>query len=162
MLKANTLKASTCRIAITVLPTPKTRSLMQTPQDTTLITVPEEQHDAWTIGVLRSVWGHQRDRVSDRIAVIERAVAALADDRLDAELRREAERAAHMLAGSVGMFGFLGASDAARSLESGLVHPTPDRAPALLGLALAVREGVRGPVVLCSDVTADEIREQSH
>jgi nucleotide-binding universal stress UspA family protein len=36
--------------------------------------------------------GHQQSRVSDRIAVIERAVAALGEDRLDTDLRADAAR----------------------------------------------------------------------
>ncbi len=124
---------------------------MQTAQNTTRTTASDNRGDAWTIGVLRSVWEHQRGRVNDRIAVIERAIAALADDALDADLRRDAERAAHMLAGSVGMFGFVDASDAARSLELELAHPTPDRAPQLSALLLRVRDGVQGPVILFSD-----------
>jgi len=85
--------------------------------------------------------------------LIERALAALASGCLDPDLRRKAERAAHMLAGSVGMFGFVSASDAAHDLESGLTHAAPDRAPELSALLLAVREGVRGPVVLCSEAS---------
>jgi HPt (histidine-containing phosphotransfer) domain-containing protein len=89
--------------------------------------------------------------------VIERAIAALASDRLDTDLRRDAERAAHMLAGSIGMFGFIRASKAARDLELQLAHPTPDRVPALSALLLRVRGGVEGPVVLCSDTAAVEV-----
>ena len=100
----------------------------------------------WTLDALRAVWKHQRGRVYERIDSIERAIAALSEDRLDDELKHEAERAAHMLAGSVGTFGFLDASDAARGLESELAHPTPERVPALSALALRVRDGVRGPV----------------
>ncbi len=112
-----------------------------------------DQARAWTVQALCSVWAHQHDRVHDRIDLIERALAALAGGCLDADLRREAERAAHMLAGSLGMFGFIGASDAARALELGLAHPTPDRAPALRALLLGVRAGVQGPVTLCPEVT---------
>jgi len=116
-----------------------------------------ERHDAavgdpvdaaWTLEALRSVWEHQHDRVHERIDLIERAIAALANDDLDPSLKREAGRAAHMLAGSLGMFGFVSAADAARSLESGLTHPTPGCAPELSALALAVRDRVRGPVTL--------------
>jgi HPt (histidine-containing phosphotransfer) domain-containing protein len=110
--------------------------------------------DAWTLDTLVAVWERQHHRVYDRIDLIERAIAALANDSLDADLRREAERAAHMLAGSVGMFGFMDASDAAHSLESELAHPTPDRAPELSALTSRVRRGVQGAVVLCSDVVA--------
>lgn len=106
---------------------------------------------AWTVDALRSVWEHQQDRVRERIGVIERAIAALTNDRLDSYLRRDAERAAHMLASSVGTFGFIGASEAARALELELArHPKPDRAPVLSALLLRVHNGVRGPVVLCS------------
>ncbi len=106
---------------------------------------------AWTVEALRTVWEHQRSRVSDRIGVIERAVAALEEDRLDADLRADAERTAHMLAGSIGMFGFIDASGAARELELELAHPTPDRAPVLSALLARLRSGVHGQVALCSD-----------
>ena len=109
--------------------------------------------------ILRSVWEHQRGRVNDRIELIDQATCALAKDRLDADLRAEAERAAHMLAGSLGMFGFLDASDTARELESMLAHPTPDHATALLTLAHRLRNGVQGPVALSSDGAADRSRQ---
>jgi HPt (histidine-containing phosphotransfer) domain-containing protein len=114
------------------------------------------QSAAWTVDALRSVWEHQQSRVSERIGVIELAIKALADDRLGSDLRDEAQRAAHMLAGSLGMFGFILAADAARGLESELAHPRIDRAPALSGLLARVRAGVRGPVVLCSERPAEE------
>jgi chemotaxis protein histidine kinase CheA len=103
---------------------------------------------AWTVDALRSVWERQQKRVGDRIYVIERATEALAKDRLDPGLKRDAERAAHMLAGSIGMFGFLEASEAARALERELERPTQDRAPALAALLLRVRRGVAGPLAL--------------
>jgi HPt (histidine-containing phosphotransfer) domain-containing protein len=112
----------------------------------------DTEHAAWTVAALRSVWEHQQDRVSDRIDVIERAIAALADDRLDTDLRADAERAAHMLAGSLGMFGFIGASGAAHELEAELAHPTPDRTAALPALLSRLRSGVQGPVSLRSEI----------
>ena len=119
----------------------------------------ELEHAAWTVDALRSVWEHQHERVSERIGVVEQALAALGEDRLDGELRGEAERAAHMLAGSVGMFGFLDASDAARELESELLHATPDRMPVLSALVGRLREGIQGPVALCTK-DASESRSQ--
>jgi HPt (histidine-containing phosphotransfer) domain-containing protein len=110
------------------------------------VDVPLSEGSAWSVDVLRSVWEHQHDRVYGRIGLIERAIAALADGRLEADLRREAERAAHMLAGSLGMFGFADASAASHELELGLAHPTPDRAPELAELLARVRAGVRGPI----------------
>ena len=75
--------------------------------------------------------------------MIECAVDGLAHGSLDSDLRREAERSAHMLAGSIGMFGFVEAARAARGLEMGLADPQHADAPALSALALSIREGVR-------------------
>jgi HPt (histidine-containing phosphotransfer) domain-containing protein len=115
----------------------------------------ELEHAAWTVEALRSVWERQRVRVGERIGVIEQALTALGEDCLGAELRGDAERAAHMLAGSVGMFGFLDAGDIARELESALAQATADRANELLALLGNLREGIQGPVTLCTEDTAD-------
>jgi chemotaxis protein histidine kinase CheA len=114
----------------------------------------ELEHAAWTVDALRSVWERQHDRVSERIGVVEQAVTALSEDRLDTELRADAGRASHMLAGSVGMFGFLDASDAAHELESELQQATVDRVSELWALLRRLRQGVQGPVTLCADAAA--------
>lgn len=106
--------------------------------------------DAWTIDALRAVWARQQDRVQARLDALERAIAALAEDRLDPGLRDEAERAAHMLAGSVGMFGFLGASSVAHELERAITGSDAGRAPRLSRLLQDMREDLRGPVALRS------------
>jgi HPt (histidine-containing phosphotransfer) domain-containing protein len=111
---------------------------------------------AWTVEALGSVWEHQQSRVRARIEAIERAVAALGEDRLSADLRADAVRVAHMLAGSIGMFGFIDASEAARELESELVRATPDCAPMLSALLTRLRGGIQGPVTLCSEEGADQ------
>jgi chemotaxis protein histidine kinase CheA len=105
-----------------------------------------QEEAAWTLEALRTVWERQQPRIGERLVAIEEAIAALAEDDLDADLRGEAQRAAHMLAGSVGMFGFLDASQAARNLEAELESPTPDRKPTLSALLESVRHGVQGPV----------------
>jgi HPt (histidine-containing phosphotransfer) domain-containing protein len=113
---------------------------------------PAQTQAAWTADALRSVWARQQGRVHARIALIERAVTALADDRLDTDLRADAERAAHMLAGSLGMFGYVDAAGAAHELEAELAHPTPERTAALPALVLRLRSGVQGPVSLRSEI----------
>jgi hypothetical protein len=100
----------------------------------------------WSVDALPVVWARQRGQVSERIGVLERALAALADDRLETCLRLEAERAAHTLAGSLGMFGFMGAADAARKLEQELANPQPKCVPALGELLEQLQDGVKGPV----------------
>jgi HPt (histidine-containing phosphotransfer) domain-containing protein len=109
---------------------------------------PEPRSAAWTVAALRSVWARQQDRIGERLDTIECALAALAGDGLDPELRRSAERAAHMLAGSVGMFGFLSAGQMARELEERLPHAARADAPELSALLLGVRRGLRGPASL--------------
>ncbi|TNM37366.1 response regulator [Nocardioides albidus] len=67
---------------------------------------------------IEAVWRRNREAALTRVAVLEEAVAALTENRLSDEQRRDAEREAHRLAGSSGTFGFRRASDTARRLES--------------------------------------------
>jgi len=89
---------------------------------------------------LRAVWDEHRVEVLERVALIERAVAALSAAELDEQSRGGAQRAAHMLAGSVGTFGFTRASEAGRAIESELADPTPERAPTLFTLIAVMRD----------------------
>ena len=108
----------------------------------------------WDVDALRAVWERQQRQVGERIGVLEAALAALAGGGLEADLRCEAERAAHTLAGSLGMFGFTSAADAARRLERELAATEPRRAPALSELLEQLRAGVGGPVRVCEDSIA--------
>ncbi len=85
---------------------------------------PRRDGAGWNADALATVWESQRDVVAERVVVIEQATHASADGRLDADLRDRARRAAHMLAGSLGMFGFGDASAAAGSIELALSQPT--------------------------------------
>jgi HPt (histidine-containing phosphotransfer) domain-containing protein len=93
---------------------------------------------------LRGIWENHRGLVGERIALIERAVAALGAGQLDRQLRGEALRAAHMLSGSLGTFGFAGASEAAGALEQELADPRIEQAPIMQALIADVRSGVQG------------------
>jgi HPt (histidine-containing phosphotransfer) domain-containing protein len=106
---------------------------------------PSDAGTGWSVDDLRAVWTRQHRQVNERIGVLESALAALADNRLEPDLRCEAERAAHTLAGSLGMFGFMGAADAARKLEQALASPQPQRSPRLSELLEQLQEGVEGP-----------------
>ncbi len=68
-------------------------------------------------GVLRAMWDRGRDDLRTRVAVLEDAVAAAAESRLDDDARHEAERVAHKLIGTVGAYGFLRAATLARQVE---------------------------------------------
>jgi len=68
------------------------------------------------------VWERNRSSVAARVEVLEQAVRAIEARRLDNQLSREARRAAHTLAGSLGMFGFSDAAMAASELECFVSH----------------------------------------
>ncbi len=102
---------------------------------------------AWDADALAAVWEGQHDAVDERLAVIEQATHALVEGRLDADLTDSAQRAAHMLAGSLGMFGFGDASAAAVSVEFALSRPTPDRAAELSALLADIRRDIERPVL---------------
>jgi chemotaxis protein histidine kinase CheA len=75
-------------------------------------------------GLLR-IWLAHRPDVDRRVGVLD---ALAADAAAPAELREEARRAAHGLAGSLGMYGFGDASAAALAIERTIVgggRPAP-------------------------------------
>ena len=94
------------------------------------------------------VWARYRDAVLARVDALEGAAIGLLEGRLDREGRREAEREAHKLAGSVGTFGFAEASRLAREAETLLAGPNePGQAEALrlADLAVAIRRELSAP-----------------
>ena len=97
--------------------------------------------------VLRAVWEEHLEDVLSRVSLIERAVATLRTGELDEQLREEAVRAAHMLAGSIGTFGFISASEAASQLERELQAPSTSGVPRISALVAAVRRGLSEQVI---------------
>jgi HPt (histidine-containing phosphotransfer) domain-containing protein len=77
-----------------------------------------------------------------KLGVIEHAVAVLGAAELDERSRGEALRSAHMLSGSLSMFGFTQAADAAYDLELEFVAPAQARAVTLSALVAIVRRGL--------------------
>lgn len=73
---------------------------------------------------LNDVWNQRKHLVLERVDVLEGAIADLIEGNLDPDTRRAAEREAHKLAGSSGIFGFMKASEAAHEIELAL---TPHR-----------------------------------
>jgi diguanylate cyclase (GGDEF)-like protein len=93
-------------------------------------------------GAMRAVWERHRGRIVANMGEIERAVAAVGTARFDEQLRGEARRCAHMLSGSLGMFGFTRASEAAHELEQELAQTSPARATTLATLLSIIRRGL--------------------
>ncbi len=67
---------------------------------------------------LRRLWKRFQADLAARVETLEATIVALQEGRLDESLRRQAERDAHRLAGSAGMFGQPQASEVARALEA--------------------------------------------
>src|ERR1700752_4596753 len=87
----------------------------------------EERNQRQTLTAVAKIWERFKGTTFNRLAVLEQAVMALLEGTLSDEVRRQAEREAHKLAGSVGTFGFAEGSRLARAVEQML------QAEALLG-----------------------------
>jgi diguanylate cyclase (GGDEF)-like protein len=66
---------------------------------------------------IAGIWEEFKDKIISRVAVLDQATKALLAGRLSDELRQEAQREAHKLAGSLGTFGFCEGSCLAREIE---------------------------------------------
>jgi len=75
----------------------------------------ETQHALGTL--VAQIWQRSRATYAHRLDVVDLAYRALAAGSLDEELRKEAERESHKLAGGLGSFGLPAASEAAGELE---------------------------------------------
>lgn len=67
--------------------------------------------------LINSIWERFKDKYSDRVTVLEQALAAAIDDNLSEDLLQQAKQEAHTLAGSLGSFGFAEASRLSREIE---------------------------------------------
>jgi DNA-binding response OmpR family regulator len=66
---------------------------------------------------LMPIWERHRERYGDRITILQHAIAALDEDRLDEALQQQAIHEAHTLIGSLGSFGFNEAAQISREIE---------------------------------------------
>ena len=66
---------------------------------------------------LATLWDRAKEKYRDRIVIIEQAVTALLEDSLTQDLRQQALRETHTLAGSLGSFGLPEASRLSREIE---------------------------------------------
>lgn len=67
--------------------------------------------------IMAAVWIQSREVISGRVTLLEEAVVSLLGREFYAEQRREAEREAHKLAGSLGSFGLAEGSRLAKQIE---------------------------------------------
>jgi diguanylate cyclase (GGDEF)-like protein len=105
---------------------------------------PDDSLTRSTEATLRAIWLKHRAGALERVARVERAVQALTVGEPDEQLRVEASREAHSLIGSVGTFGFMRASEAARELELALADPNPARASEMSRLVAVIYSELQG------------------
>ncbi|MDJ0714734.1 MAG: response regulator [Prochloraceae cyanobacterium] len=84
---------------------------------------PEAQQKA--VAVATSIWQHVQAKFSTRVAVLEKVTTAIAQNRLNEELRKLAISEAHKLAGSLGTFNFDEGSRTAKKVEQLLLSSKP-------------------------------------
>jgi len=68
------------------------------------------------------LWERFKETVMGRVAVLEQTTMALLEGTLDDDLRQHAQREAHKLVGSVGLFGFSRGTELAREIEHALLQ----------------------------------------
>lgn len=95
---------------------------------------------------VQHIWARTRDTVLARVDVLDEAVTALVEQRLDEDTRVGAEQAAHKLAGSAGTFGMPEGSRLARRLEQRFAtSPAPDDAWSAAEEVVALRQALESP-----------------
>lgn len=77
----------------------------------------EERKREQVAATVARIWEQSRGKIVARVDTLERATLAILEDGLNEDLRREAEREAHKLAGSLATFGFPEGSRLAREME---------------------------------------------
>ena len=78
-----------------------------------------------TAALLRALWEKNRPIVEERLATLDRALAAAASGGLSGDLRKEAAKAAHNLAGALGMYGYEEGTRVAREIDALLSSDVP-------------------------------------
>ncbi len=105
--------------------------------------------DATTASELRRLWDKYRPVNETRLAAVEAATAALRGGDDPAATIDEGLHAAHKLAGSLGMFGYVHASALAREAEEILLSADPD--PARLESIISAIRGEIAPATGATD-----------
>jgi DNA-binding response OmpR family regulator/HPt (histidine-containing phosphotransfer) domain-containing protein len=122
------------------------------------------QHLTQTRAALTQLWELLKGTNCDRVTILEQATAAGQENCLNEPLREKAQHAAHKLAGSLGVFGFVKGSRLAEEIEQILqtqqkLHP--QQVLHLRDLVVALKQEIQKPAfadldkVLCDLVVDD-------
>ncbi|WP_088431528.1 response regulator [Halomicronema hongdechloris] len=86
---------------------------------------PRQTRQQQTQTALRSLWYRVSAQHHDRLAIVKRAVEALASETLSPDLYQQAYQAIHSLKGALGIFGLTHGSELARAIEDLLMEQSP-------------------------------------
>lgn len=81
-----------------------------------------------TLTSIHRIWHRFKDRVREQVGILEQAIATLEQTEINPELEAQAKQEAHTLAGSLGTFGLLKASQLAKQIERQLQAESFNRA----------------------------------
>jgi DNA-binding response OmpR family regulator len=97
---------------------------------------------------ISTFWEEYRPQYRDRLTVIEQAISALQNTSLTEELRQQAQREAHTLKGSLGLFDLDDASELSRQVEQLLKTDRLDQKQQtqLVELASKLRQAIEQPL----------------
>jgi DNA-binding response OmpR family regulator/HPt (histidine-containing phosphotransfer) domain-containing protein len=112
--------------------------------------------------LINSIWERFKGKYSDRVTVLEQALAAAIDDSLSEGLRQQAKQEAHTLAGSLGSFGFAEASRLSREIEQTfqVARRLSQAQKEQLSLqVVALRQALQQPPVIATTIQQDESTE---
>ncbi|MEA5467921.1 response regulator [Spirulina sp. 06S082] len=84
--------------------------------------IKEQDKDVQTLNAVSQIWGQFKGAFLERLEEIEKAIAALSSKNLSEIMRDNAEREAHKLIGSLGMYGLTQGSNWARELELAFIE----------------------------------------
>lgn len=87
---------------------------------------------------MAQIWERFKGSISDRLALLTEAVRAAQEDKLELELKQEAHREAHKLAGSLGTFGLDNSSKISQKIEEILATELPLKAEKISELSQLV------------------------
>ena len=99
-----------------------------------VLTLEQRKHEELA-DAIDAIWTRSRDVIMSRVSLIEAAATSLIASSLTESDRLEAQRAAHRLAGTVGIFGFHNASSLARDIELALDSRALDEPLTVLHIA---------------------------
>lgn len=103
---------------------------------------PQADVEARMAAGVNEIWNQVKETIHSRVAVLEQAVSLLLQNQLDDSLRQQAEREAHKLAGSLGMFGSEEGSRLAHAIEPlfAAMPLNPHQTQSLSQLVAALRQ----------------------